>query len=69
MFLTTWQTGATSGYLFSMDRASTAYENNLLGYADEYSLEQQQSSLVKADGFVDSALHYLNDNRWTVIGK
>lgn len=50
-----------------MDRVTTEYENNLLGYADEYSL--QQSNVDKADSLTDKALYYLNDNRWTVIGK
>ena len=57
-----------SGYLFASDRATSAYENANLGYTDEDLLMQLQhgeDSQVKKTGF----LAYLNENRWSVIGK
>ncbi|KAI9029942.1 hypothetical protein CLU79DRAFT_733321 [Phycomyces nitens] len=63
--------GAGAGYLFASDRASSAYENRVLGYTDEemlYSLNKRQNPNASPLSATDSVLHYLNDNRWTVIG-
>lgn len=56
-----------SGYLFASDRATSAYENANLGYTDEDLLMQLHDGddQVKKTGF----LAYLNENRWSVIGK
>lgn len=63
--------GTTAGYLFASDRASTAYENAVLGYTDELMVEELQNGkpAVQPVTLTDKALHYLNENRWTVIGK
>lgn len=57
-----------SGYLFASDRATSAYENANLGYTDEdllMQLHHEEDGQVKKSGF----LAYLNENRWSVIGK
>lgn len=56
-----------SGYLFASDRATSAYENANLGYTDEDLLMQLHDGeeQAKKTGF----LAYLNENRWSVIGK
>ncbi|KAL0095713.1 hypothetical protein J3Q64DRAFT_1711262 [Phycomyces blakesleeanus] len=63
--------GASAGYLFAADRASSAYENRVLGYTDEEmltSLNRRQNPNAAPLSTTDHVLHYLNDNRWTVIG-
>ncbi|KAI9488834.1 hypothetical protein BDB00DRAFT_884703 [Zychaea mexicana] len=59
-----------AGYLFASDRATSQYENETLGYMDEamYDHLQKSESVVEHKSSSDKALHYLNDNRWTVIG-
>lgn len=64
--------GATSGFLFGADRAVTAYENRELGYMDEemyVDLQRARFDRPVPHSAMDKALVYLNDNRWTVIGK
>ncbi|KAG0170237.1 hypothetical protein DFQ28_005045 [Apophysomyces sp. BC1034] len=60
-----------AGFLFGNDQATIAYENDTLGYADEIMLENMQKNKGRYQGpmsTTDSVLHYLNDNRWSVIG-
>ncbi|KAF7723635.1 hypothetical protein EC973_001777 [Apophysomyces ossiformis] len=60
-----------AGYLFGSDQATIAYENETLGYADEIMLEEMQKNKGRFQGpmsTTDQVLHYLNDNRWSVIG-
>jgi hypothetical protein len=61
----------TAGFLFASDRAVTEYENRELGYADEEIIAslQQNRSPVKHLSTFDRSMTYLNDNRWSFIGK
>ncbi|KAI9258160.1 hypothetical protein BDA99DRAFT_515401 [Phascolomyces articulosus] len=64
-------TSATlAGYLFGSERAATQYENETLGYMDEqmYIELQRNEPLIPKRTFSEKAMHYLNDNRWSVIG-
>ena len=59
-----------AGYLFASDRAVSKYENDTLGYMDEEMYVQlQKNEEVVHTSASDKALRYLNDNRWSVIGK
>ena len=60
-----------AGYLFGSERAATQYENETLGYLDEQmyvELQRNEPSTGKKTTS-EKAMHYLNDNRWSVIGK
>lgn len=57
-----------AGYLFGSERNATKYENSQYGYLDEEELK----ALARAEGTErlsakDSLIHYLNDNRWSII--
>ena len=60
-----------AGYLFGSERAATQYENETLGYMDEqmYDELRRSETLTERKTTSEKALHYLNDNRWSVIGK
>lgn len=56
--------------MFGSERDATKYENAEYGYLDEEELK----NLAKADGgerltAKDSIIHYLNANRWSIIGE
>lgn len=57
--------GASAGYLFGADRASSAYENRVLGYTDEEMVQHLQGG---QHGKESSLLETINDNRWSIIG-
>ncbi|KAG2223545.1 hypothetical protein INT45_000865 [Circinella minor] len=59
-----------AGYLFGSERAATRYENETLGYMDEQMFLELRRSEPTGEKKTTSekALHYLNDNRWSVIG-
>lgn len=61
----------TAGFLFASDSAVSQYENEVLGYADEEMLTILRSNRVSDENLstFDRSLHYLNDNRWSFIGK
>lgn len=56
--------------MFASDRAVTEYENDVLGYTDEIMLEQlgKHQDTQHLSSF-DKSLLYLNNNRWSFIGK
>lgn len=59
-----------AGYLFGSERDAVKYENVEYGYLDENELR----ALSKAEGTdrlsaKDSLVHYLNQNRWSIIGN
>jgi hypothetical protein len=63
--------GGGAGFLFGADRAVTGYENRELGYMDEEMFVDLQKARYGKTPItkLDKALTFLNDNRWTVIGK
>lgn len=59
-----------AGFLFASDRAVTEYENRELGYTDEEMIDNlRYQRPVKQLSTFDQSLEYLNENRWSVIGK
>jgi hypothetical protein len=59
-----------AGYLFGSERDATKYQNAQYGYLDE----EELSALARDDGrerltAKDSIIHYLNQNRWSIIGE
>jgi hypothetical protein len=61
----------TAGFLFASDSAVTAFENRELGYTDEDMLHQLRQNTIPDQNMssFDRSIHYLNDNRWSFIGK
>jgi hypothetical protein len=57
--------------LFASENAVSAYENRELGYMDEIMFEElrQEIKPVQNLSTFDKSLHYLNENRWSFIGK
>lgn len=56
--------------MFGSERDATKYENAEYGYLDE----EELMKLARADGgerltAKDSIVHYLNSNRWSIIGE
>ena len=72
MLLTFCFTATTAGFLFASDSAVTKYENETLGYADEDMIrnlgERERIPDEHLSSF-DRSLRYLDDNRWSFIGK
>lgn len=64
-------TATTAGFLFASDRAVTEYENRELGYTDEEMIGQLGQQRIPDEHLstIDRSLRYLNDNRWSFIGK
>ncbi|KAI8071657.1 hypothetical protein BC940DRAFT_269546 [Gongronella butleri] len=64
--------GVATGFMFGADRAITRYTNRELGYMDEdmYVQLQRVKDVEHARQLtgVDKTLHFLNSNRWSVIG-
>lgn len=59
-----------AGYLFGSERDARKYENAEYGYLDEEELwklahEEGGQRVTAKDGII----HYLNQNRWSIIGK
>jgi hypothetical protein len=59
-----------AGYLFGSEREAVKYENREYGYLDEEELrklahQEGDERLSAKDGII----HYLNQNRWSIIGK
>lgn len=63
--------GSTAGFLFAADKAVSKYEMDVLGYTDEDMLRELRSNRVPDEHLstFDRSLRYLNDNRWSFIGK
>lgn len=61
----------TAGFLFATDSAVTKFENDSLGYTDEEMIAQMASGRIPDEHLssFDRSLRYLNDNRWSFIGK
>ncbi|MBM6386413.1 MAG: hypothetical protein JSY10_20870 [Paenibacillus sp.] len=63
--------GSAAGFLFAADKAVSKYEMDVLGYTDEDMLRELRSNRVPDEHLstIDRSLRYLNDNRWSFIGK
>lgn len=61
----------SAGFLFASDSAVTKFENKVLGYTDEEMIEALRSERIPDEHLssFDRSLRYLNDNRWSFIGK
>ncbi|ORY94863.1 hypothetical protein BCR43DRAFT_335685 [Syncephalastrum racemosum] len=64
--------GGMTGYMFAVDRASSRYKNQELGYADETMVESLEHLRTFRKNPDETSTHrmlrYVNDNRWPLIG-